>query len=580
MQHTRRVLYKVHAWIGLNLGLLLFCVCFSGTVSVFGPELEWLGDPDMRVEQPVGGDPAAMSWQRMHDAVSAAYPDALILRLYGPRGPSWVAQAVVTYGRGDLRRVLVNPYTMQVAGQRSTFGPQSFLRILHKQFYIVPTVLGWHGILVVGPLGLAMLVTVVLGLCSYSRPWRSLFSIRFGRSGRVLWSDLHRAAGVWALLVGLLLSGTGVWYLVEYGLDKAGVVEEDTGKVAMTREMLRRLPLSGVPFDLDGAAARARSAFPELKIQIVALPILGDDVLAFHGDGDAWVVRSRANQVFVNPFTGAVMGVRRGQDLPGFDRWIETADPLHFGTLGGTSTRVIWLVTGLLLCGGIVTGLVTFWLRFGQRGDAAPRRHLWAWLAVVPSIAVIAASIHGTFAFGLQLHDQTQIPKAMERLGATKAGPWQVTMYRDWLPIAAAPGKELQILFSGGRPNVAGVSARIGPESALADMQPFRLRGNRASGNADACTGDCYVDIAIEDRSGIRHTVRMPFPIPARSVDAVRLIPPVPRLPAGAVAIVLAFACLLLLPAGGWIYLQFRTSGYNGSRRREVSAAHSISSNS
>ena len=60
---------------------------------------------------------------------------------------------------------------------------------------------------------------------------------------------------------------------------------------------------------------------------------------------------------------GAMIGKRRGQDLPRFDRRVETVDPLHFGTFGGTATRAIWLVTKLLFCGGIVTGLVRFGLR-------------------------------------------------------------------------------------------------------------------------------------------------------------------------------------------------------------------------
>jgi len=37
---SRKRLYSLHAWLGLQLGLLLFIICFSGTVAVFTPEID------------------------------------------------------------------------------------------------------------------------------------------------------------------------------------------------------------------------------------------------------------------------------------------------------------------------------------------------------------------------------------------------------------------------------------------------------------------------------------------------------------------------------------------------------------
>ena len=212
-------LFRIHAWLGLNLGLLLFLVCFTGTVAVFSHELDWLADPVVRVPPPEGEVPP-FSWQAVADGVARTYPTATPLRLFAPEGRTWAARAVVAHAPGDLRWVFVDPYSGEVTGQRSMFGLVSFLRIFHKQLYVVPSNLWIHGVLIVGALGIVLVVSLLTGVLSHRRWWRSLFRLRAGRSVRLFWSDLHRMTGSWALVFAMVLGLTGTWYLAEYILEQ------------------------------------------------------------------------------------------------------------------------------------------------------------------------------------------------------------------------------------------------------------------------------------------------------------------------------------------------------------------------
>lgn len=46
----RKILFRLHGWLGLNIGLLLFVVCFSGSFATLSHEMDWLLNPAVRAE--------------------------------------------------------------------------------------------------------------------------------------------------------------------------------------------------------------------------------------------------------------------------------------------------------------------------------------------------------------------------------------------------------------------------------------------------------------------------------------------------------------------------------------------------
>ena len=100
------------------------------------------------------------------------------------------------------------------------------------------------------------------------------------------------------------------------------------------------------------------------------------------GQATAVLVRPRANQLAFDPASGELLDQRRGDDLGLHLRISEAADPLHFGTLGGTPTRYVWFLFGAMLSTLSISGVYICGLRvirsFPETGLNLPG---WAWQA-------------------------------------------------------------------------------------------------------------------------------------------------------------------------------------------------------
>ncbi|MCW0233065.1 MAG: PepSY domain-containing protein [Ferrovibrio sp.] len=363
----RRAMRRLHGLLGFWLCLVLGWLCLFGTLTTIGHELDWLVRPALRVGVPDGVVPGTyVSWGRMEATIRDRYPDWTLQRITLPQGSRFAAEARMIAAQGQPRLVYIDPYRAIVTGDGGRDTIQSTLRQLHRQFHL-PNVGDVNvGIYLSTPFALILLFMLVSGLVIYPQFWRGLFRLRLRHGIGPLLNDLHRLVAGWSLWFLLAISLTGMWYFAERLLYDLGTSLEPPAPKA-TLSAAAALPL-------DELTALTQAAFPELRIAAVYFPRRNGDALRFDGQAGNLMVRDRANKVYLDPKTGAVLGVERIAGQGFWPRWRATVNPLHFGDFAGIWSRLVWFLFGGGLTALVFSGAWMYWRALRQQRDLARRR--------------------------------------------------------------------------------------------------------------------------------------------------------------------------------------------------------------
>jgi uncharacterized iron-regulated membrane protein len=360
---NRRFAFKLHGWCGFLLSILMFVICISGTFAVVSNEIDWLINPDLR--SAVESRP--MAWEKIHQNVRALRPEAHILWLQAPVEPGFAVEAVMF--RPELKhpwRVYANPYSGEIQGEHGWLTVQRFVRNFHMYLYTprwgkyLVTVFGW-----------LMLASLITGVIVYRKWWRGFFTLEWNRGDRIRWGSAHKIMGVWSLWFVALISVTGVWYFVEALMfDLTDFRYISTPPIdASTLAQHGPAPAIG---NLDDMVAAAERAVPGFRLSQIVFPEQDDNALTITGQTDAWLVRDRANRIGFHPYTGELQSVQLAQDLSPAWRWVDTADPLHFGDFGGLFSKLVWFVFGLVLNAMILSGAWLYLRRMNRFAEKEP----------------------------------------------------------------------------------------------------------------------------------------------------------------------------------------------------------------
>ncbi|MDX5405868.1 MAG: PepSY domain-containing protein [Chromatiaceae bacterium] len=352
---SNRFWFQLHGWFSLPIWLIFCFVCLTGTIAVFSHELTWLTNPASRATNP--DNLAAKPVAELVAAVEQAYPTADVgtVMVFEP----YLVHAVIFTDHDKPQAIAyVNQYTgdIQQVNQGITF--IGFMRSLHG-WLLFPWQSSYSvGYYLVSAMSLVMLGALVTGLIIYKNFWRSFTQpkIRFNQGKKTVLTDLHRLAGVWSIWFLIVMSATGLWYLVQAIMWHADIDIEPHAPLVAAEQ----LPATQAqpPVSFADAMQIAQQRFPDFQPSYLMLPEHNRGMYSLMGGGDHLFYDQYAYSLSINPWTGDIAHEKSPANMSALQTVMHIADPLHYGTIGGIWTKAIWFVFGLILSGMSITGFM------------------------------------------------------------------------------------------------------------------------------------------------------------------------------------------------------------------------------
>jgi len=372
----RRLIALLHRYLGLGLMGFIGLAALTGSVLVFGQEIDRLLNPDILSTPPPAPGTAPRPLAELVAAATAhqqARDDGpwQALSLLPPRHETGVGALLFkardpdAEGRGRFHQVLVDPFTARVLGDRSRSGHEldrrNFIHLLSEI----------HGKLLLGKtgfwiMGIASGLWALMTLAGLYLWWPGrnklglALQIKWQAGAARLHFDLHRTAGFYSAPVLLVLAVTGVYMALP------GEVRPLVAALSLLDESKtpRASPSDRPPIDADEAVRIARGVFPDGELRRVGLPRTTDDsyAIGFLLPGEVQRPTTSRSAVWVAVRGGAILrSLDATRSSPG-DSYLNWQTPLHTGTAFGLPGRIGVLLGGLVTLVLIYAGL-KMWLR-------------------------------------------------------------------------------------------------------------------------------------------------------------------------------------------------------------------------
>ena len=290
--------FNLHSWAGLFVGVLLFVTCVSGTLATLSHELEYLTDAKYRALT----SSASTNYQALENTLNKHYPQAQLLYIQRHKQDYLATEAALKVG-DSFRFVYLDAATGRLLGEGEWARISRFLRNWHMNLSM-----GWTGKLIVTSLSILLVILLVSSIYVYRRWWQGFIKkpAALCLDKRSSWSDWHKLLGLWSLWFIAVMAITGVWYLVEHGLQTAKVPHYVSSPQALS-EFKKQRPRKGLsPISLAAAYEAAQQAFTSLDIRYIRYPNEANQPIEVRGYNDDILLRLRANRVYVKPNSGEV----------------------------------------------------------------------------------------------------------------------------------------------------------------------------------------------------------------------------------------------------------------------------------
>ena len=349
------IMLKLHLWLGLGSAIFLLILGFTGAIIGFEQEIPRVLHPHLFYVKAAG---QALPEAQLIQNVDQKFAPAHVRSIIFPREPDFAQVMMIPASNGDVRmptRIFVDPYTGTVLG--SVVGQTTDEKVLQAfHSFHLRIGLGDTGKLIVSIAGTILIFEIIFGLVLWFRLKRA--TIRFAGSWFRVFFDAHNAIGIYASMLLLLISITGI--VIGFDFFEPLIFHVTHSEPLVQRRLPNSTPIAGAnPIPADQAIDAARRAMPEGTPAGMQLP---------PGPKGAYLVQMRTEEtapavhsfVVVDQYSGNVLATQKFKSSLGY-RVIRFNRSLHTGDILGIWGHIINSLVSIVLLVMVITGIVIWW---------------------------------------------------------------------------------------------------------------------------------------------------------------------------------------------------------------------------
>jgi uncharacterized iron-regulated membrane protein len=361
-----RVVWRWHFYAGMIVAPALIVVAATGALYIFKDELEAVLYPGVTYVEPAAD---RVSYEQQLAAARAAVPAPASIGLMHVFADPKRATRIAMFA-GKFQYSYVDPYRGQYLGAIEQGGFFDIVLQLHRHLF-----LGTTGRIVVELTTCWTIVLVATGMYLWwPHKWNQLWGVwlpRLRQKPYVVLRDLHSVSGIYVAIVAIVISLTGLIYTYVWGGGYQYAAQKTGSYDMFSKPMLCKSPPDAKDLPIDRFIEIGQERMPG-KTLAVWFPRAPNAVYMVVGSSD------------YGPTVHEMLSIDRATGEILEDRYISETKPLywfgtwnyafHVGSILGMPSKILWLVTCLILMTSPVTGVWMWWERRPQGRLGLPRR--------------------------------------------------------------------------------------------------------------------------------------------------------------------------------------------------------------
>jgi uncharacterized iron-regulated membrane protein len=358
----KQAIGKLHLWLGLASGLVVFVVSLTGAIFTFQDDIRDLTQP----------------WRWVEDHGQAPLPPSRLKAISVANHPGATASWVSYVGRersaavflsdtaGGSFYAYLDPYTGQLLHEQNL--RRDFFTIvqyLHMYLLLPPAIGEW----IVGPAVLMFVGLLISGLVLWwpkrKTDRKRAFTIKWGGRWRRVNYDLHNVLGFYAAAIAFVIAFTGLMMSYEWVRNattfvaNAGQVDKEEVTAPAVDTTQRAAPTGAV---VDLAYARIRQRSPAAEMILIgpadnpAEPVYG---LAYARALHYY----HRDEYYFHPVTGRLLKAIPHAVKSAGAKFNDINYDLHTGQILGFGGKVAAFLGSLISASLPITGFLVWWGR-------------------------------------------------------------------------------------------------------------------------------------------------------------------------------------------------------------------------